>query len=151
MIRCGKCKDAHATVADVRACYFPTPDITIPNGTYTVWMADTERHFTLRFKPDFRPGHNAQVVEYLHGPDNTTDFTGCAFFDRGTVIMWRKYTHSDLRRKIELAVSLLAGDPAAGQHAYAMRSSRCGKCNRKLTVPASLFAGLGPECAKKVA
>lgn len=151
MIRCGKCKDLHDNVADVRACYFPTPDARIPDGTYTVYDPSIEMHYTLRFKPDFRPGHTAQVVEYLHGPDNTTNFTGCAFLVDSTVVMWRKFTHSDLRRKIELAVSLLAGDPTVGQQAYALRSSRCARCNRKLTVPASLFAGLGPECAKKVA
>jgi len=28
---------------------------------------------------------------------------------------------------------------------------RCGRCNRKLTVPESIENGLGPECAGKMA
>jgi hypothetical protein len=27
---------------------------------------------------------------------------------------------------------------------------RCGRCNRKLTVPESIETGLGPECASKL-
>jgi hypothetical protein len=36
----------------------------------------------------------------------------------------------------------------AAREAYAMRSGRCSRCNRDLTVPASLFAGMGSECQK---
>ena len=48
---------------------------------------------------------------------------------------------------------LILGQPtksAESREAYALLSSRCARCNRTLTVPASIHRGLGPECAQKM-
>ena len=37
----------------------------------------------------------------------------------------------------------------ARAEAYALASGQCMRCGHKLTVPASLHRGLGPECAKR--
>jgi hypothetical protein len=51
------------------------------------------------------------------------------------------------------AISALLGDEnvaAEAALAYAIESGRCARCDRELTVPASIHQGFGPECIKYV-
>lgn len=127
----------------------PVEDATaLPEGIFTV--VTDEGHTTIRVTrqsadDDFMPGR--QLVAYLSGPDNTRDYTrfGHVLLD-GSVKVWARHQASE---HLRVAVRVLLGDPSAARLAYAMESSRCSLCNRVLTVPASVHAGLGPECAKK--
>ena len=40
-------------------------------------------------------------------------------------------------------------DQLRGRERYAMLSGRCSRCGATLTVPASLYRGMGPVCAQK--
>lgn len=130
----------------------------VPNGTYTViFDEDGDAYRTLRLRDDFRKDGpaEAQVVEYLSGPDNELDFTGCAFLEGARLRVWKRHRGGELHREVEEAVQVLLGtqdddDPVGDARlAYAMRSGRCSACGRKLTVPASLHRGMGPDCAEK--
>lgn len=126
----------------------------LPNGTYTVAFPDGE-HRTIRLQDDWRDDAPAgsQVAQFLSGTDNTNDFTGFAFVSGRNARVWRKWADSAARSVEALNVLLRAdldGAKAMGE-AYALTSGRCWRCNRLLTVPASIHRGLGPDCATKVA
>lgn len=112
-------------------------------GTYTVPSDEGHRTFRVRTQAqdaDFAPG--AILVDYLAGPDNENDFRGFAFLKGGKLVVWKRFRegHTGL---IEAAERLVA-DPDA-----ALVSKSCLRCGRKLTTPASLERGIGPECAEK--
>lgn len=177
MINCGSCKGQHELAAEVRACYghdgqarpAPAPEQApeqapaqpreVPNGTYTIVFDPEvpEEYRTLRLRDDFRDDgpEGAQVVEYLSGPDNELDFTGCAFLEGARLRVWKRHRGGELQREVEECVRVLLGergdeDPLGDARlAYAIVSGRCSACGRKLTVPASLHRGMGPDCAEK--
>ena len=179
-IKCGSCHERHASVDEVRACYgqakpasvsapvqerhdptgpsaeqAPSQARIVENGTYTiVFDEDGDAYRTLRLRNDFRDNgpEGAQVVEYLSGPDNELDFTGCAFLEGARLRVWKRHRGGELQRELEDAVrALVSGDvdPGEAREAYAIRSGRCSACGRKLTVPASLHRGMGPDCAER--
>ena len=127
----------------------------IENGTYTIVFDEDDAYYrTLRLRDDFRADgpEGAQVVEHLVGPDNELDFAGCAFLEGGRLRVWKRFRGGELQRELEDAVRALVGgdvDPGEAREAYAIRSGRCSACGRKLTVPASLHRGMGPDCAEK--
>lgn len=130
----------------------PVPAGSLPNGTYTVVMGGEYR--TIRLRDDWRDDAPAgsQVAQFLSGSDNTNDFTGFAFVTGRTARVWKKWGGAAVLGDA-LNVLLAAGteERAAMGEAYALASGRCWRCNRVLTVPASIHRGLGPDCATKVA
>lgn len=91
-----------------------------------------------------------RVAGYLAGSDNEGDYVGFAFINGSSVTVWSKYRKGYDRQA--LALGVLVGDRAARMaagEAYAQESSRCFACNRMLTVPSSISAGRGPDCAAK--
>lgn len=128
----------------------------IPEGTYTIVFGSPEDYITLRVREGFvgRDGiKTPSILEYLAGSDNTTDFQGCAFLERHAPAFWKRFkTDGAFCERVRRAVGVLNGGTearAGAQEAYALRSSRCARCGRALTVPASIHRGLGPECARK--
>lgn len=126
----------------------------LPAGTYTLEYQDGS-WFTFRVRI-VKSGKLAgkKAVEFLSGPDNTLDFEMFAFVNEGahrtTVNVWQKYEGGDLvNRAREIESTMLKGEALedAGM-AYALRSSRCRRCNKVLTVPASIHRGMGPDCAE---
>jgi len=139
----------------------PKEFTSIPDGTYTIVRPAEEKHITIRLltsknekNEDGRANFffGKQVISYLNGPDNENNFQGFAHLDEtGGVHVWKRFKDSPAIQKYEHALSILyelggEGQSAAGLE-YAMRSGRCMKCNRTLTVPASLHIGMGPICA----
>ena len=53
------------------------------------------------------------------------------------------------RVQIQRAVDRVWADPEKAGLAYAMATNHCYRCNKELSVPASIHRGMGPECAKK--
>lgn len=129
----------------------PRP-IEVPEGTFTVEYPDGS-YETLRIRREAWADGKA-VASFLSGPDNETSFTGFAFVGLGPEVrVWSRFANLKGSRKVDALRVILLGDPeenAGLREAYAMRSGRCGRCGRKLTVPASLHRGLGPECAEKL-
>lgn len=120
----------------------------VPNGTYTVVFADGD-YRTLRVSDDFRPEspEGSQMVSFLSGPDNSSDFTGFAFLSGERLSVWKRYSEDTA---IVNAAKLLLEDWEEAGYAYALQSGNCFRCGRKLTVPASITRGLGPVCAEKL-
>jgi hypothetical protein len=137
-------RTAPAPAADVRV------GVELHEGIYTVTFADGSYRTLKVEKQDdtasFMPG--AIIVAYLSGSDNEGDYTSYGHVnDRGYFKVWKK--HQGNEALVE-AVRVLVGDPKAAMLAYAQHSGRCGRCNRTLTTPESIAAGVGPECAKKL-
>lgn len=125
----------------------------LADGFYTVIHADGS-YRTLRVRTqdedsDFMPGK--QILGYLSGSDNENNYTNFGHLaqtkDGYIVRSWRRFAD---RTDLMGDAMVLINDPSAARESYAEQSGRCSRCNRTLTVPSSLHAGLGPECAKKV-
>lgn len=121
----------------------PQVEAEVPNGFFTVDMGDGS-HVTLRLKT----WNEKQIATYLAGSDNENDYVGFAFVNGRRFNVWRKFAANENSRIVEALRTLLQGDPGEAGLRYAMTSSNCFRCGRRLTVPASIHAGLGPECAK---
>lgn len=125
----------------------------VPYGTYTVVIpGDSKPHRTIRVVPwKSQPGKS--IFEMLIGPDNSLDFQG--FGEQAgdhAFRIWRKFSNREewLTAARALVTIVSEGDPDVAGEMYALMSSRCRRCNRKLTVPASIHRGYGPECAQKI-
>ena len=131
------------------------------NATCTIRSKNTGKRITFNFaRPKPQDGRARPIfVNVLTGSDNNSDYTFA-----GT--MWINptgYTFN-LSRKATitmtapsmLALTWLIRALNSGTDAKMLRQAefwhegRCGRCNRKLTVPESIESGFGPECITKV-
>lgn len=121
----------------------------VSGQTFTVVLSD-ETYATIQFDtPETGKLAGNTIVRYLNGPDNETDFKGCAFVTPlGVAKVWKSQSENPkaLRAVAAANIVLSASNTLEYSEAYAMRSGRCAKCNRKLTVPTSLHRGYGPDC-----
>lgn len=129
----------------------------IADGTYTVVNTDGKRRtFSLETQSDkaeFAPGK--QVIALLTGSDNENDFTSVGIINEdGRLIIWRKHRNTDMAANVEIALDVIRNmsntERESAGYAYAVISSRCRRCRRVLTVPASVNQGYGPTCIKVV-
>lgn len=123
----------------------------VKNGTYTVIIGDGS-YVTLHLDDaDTSRFDNlsagSQIASYLNGPDNQYSYTGFAFVSGTVVKVWKRYQGAN--RLTEALDVLLNGDAEQAGKRYAMESGNCYVCNRKLTTPESIEAGIGPTCAGK--
>lgn len=122
----------------------------LATGTYTLVYAEGT-YFTFRVR-EVKTGKLAgkTVVEHLTGPNNSLDFEPFAFLNPDTINVWKRYERGDMVNRAR-EIEAIARDDKAGLEAaglrYAMLSSRCRRCNKVLTVPASVASGFGPDCA----
>lgn len=112
------------------------------DGTYTLETLTGHRTFRLRTQgkdEEFMPGK--QILEYLSGADNEGDYTRFGHVAGNQPKVWKR--HQD---NTALLADLKAfwADPS-----QALAAVQCYRCHRTLTVPSSVYNGLGPECAKK--
>ncbi len=124
---------------------------TIQDGYYTVAHGTSHKTFRLKTQPadaDFAP--NKTVIGYLAGAGNESSYVSFAFVIDGRVIPWQRF-QSGYEEIIQSARYLVSGPSESHEKAgkmYAMQSGKCYRCNRLLTSPESIAAGLGPVCAK---
>jgi len=119
-------------------------------GIYTMTDANGD-HVTYRVRVQstsdtFAPGET--IIDFLSGPDNTTDYTSFAFLKNGSLVVWKRFrvlrdSDPSIRHKIDGALALLR-DP---ERADVART--CIRCNALLTTPESIAAGMGPTCRDK--
>jgi DNA-binding transcriptional MerR regulator len=124
----------------------------VPNGTYTVVMANERRTIKISDHWDeTEKARGTRVAKFLTGSDNERDYTGFAFISStGKAIIWKKFRNGSALLQSALAYLLQGDNYAEAGMTYAIESGNCWKCGRKLTVPASVSRGVGPECAKKL-
>lgn len=118
---------------------------TLLDGVYTVQSPEGHhRTFEVRTQApddDFKPG--AQVLAYLSGPDNTSDYTRFGHLDTrtGKLRVWGRFREANT---LLADAQLLLDNPQD-----ALVAAKCRRCHRTLTVPSSIDAGLGRDCAGK--
>jgi hypothetical protein len=123
-------------------------------GTYTAVFEDGSRTTFRIANEGWCDGKT--VASVMTGPDNELSFTGVGFVVDGEVRTWGKRRGSDLERRLLEAIAVATANTVEAKEqflqtaeAFALRSGKCVSCGHKLTVPASLFRGLGPVCAKR--
>lgn len=124
----------------------------------------TGKHFTYRIKraplQPVRPMEGvtyskdpSYFVELLTGPDNSSDFKYMGTLRNG------RYGHgrsdkacvsvaSTAAQAFAWAWNRLVGDTMPDS-LEVWHVGKCGRCGRRLTVPASIASGIGPDCAEK--
>jgi hypothetical protein len=89
-------------------------------------------------------------VSLLNGPDNTASYTYMGIIRNG------RFTRTNNSKVTQDAPSYKAFKWLFDQLSMdrlpatveCWHEGRCGRCNRLLTVPESIAAGIGPECAR---
>jgi len=121
------------------------------NATFTLVSLKTEVRYTYRVRQcEDKP--TLYFVAVMTGADNETSYQYL-----GTVIKTDVPQLSTYRYGVKSKIGEHA--PSAGAfywwwkhkgHAQIQvwHEGRCGRCNRKLTVPESIANGIGPECMK---
>jgi hypothetical protein len=110
--------------------------------------------YRVRANPDDSPEDPRRrfYVDLLHGPDNTSDYRYLGMIRSDDFFVTAATRHMEqaaftkgfkhFYRNISVAKRIQPG-------LEVWHSSRCGRCGRALTVPASVASGLGPECTKR--
>lgn len=140
-------KHLHGYVGGAPEAAPVAPAVTIPLGTFTVVFPDGYQ--TIRLQAARDKSDSRIFAKYLSGQSNETDFQYFAtIFPGGRVSNGGGFE----RQRLALKVVMGAAPSELGEMglAYAMASSNCFNCGRKLTVPASIHSGLGPDCADKM-
>ena len=126
-------------------------------GKATLTLVDTTggQRFTYKVEApkDADPARPVSFVKLLNGPDNWQNYRYLgALFGAGATAdfrLTRKSCAGPDAPSVRLFAAVLAGLKAGTlpAHVQVWHEGRCGRCGRKLTVPASIATGIGPECA----
>lgn len=137
----------------------PEPEIRVapaaesPRGTFTVVFGDGQRR-TVRIDPVTTAGQfqGWTFYKYLYGPDNDNNFRNFAYAKADGVFRLKRGVSPDsyLSHAVQ---AVLNADPDARHKmgvTWASASGNCYVCGRTLTVPESIQAGIGPDCAGRL-
>lgn len=120
-------------------------------GVFTLESVATGARFTYRVSTP-RDNPKLLFVKVMAGSDNSGRYTYLGYVRNG------RYTHGKRSKIGHSAGSVLALRWALerlveGELPKTLRvwhEGRCGKCYRRLTVPASVYTGFGPECSDQL-
>lgn len=122
------------------------------NSTFTLRSTRTQKRYTFKVKK--APTGSVYFVSLMTGPDNEGDFTYLGIIGTGdnfTLTYKSQMTYdSEPVKAITFALHWLKYNKEVHPELEIWHSGRCGRCNRRLTVPESIAAGIGPECAGKM-
>ncbi len=124
-------------------------------GRYTVLYPNGD-YRTLRVK-DGKGKYEGQKLLSYRVAKGTGDFGGSwicfgTLNPDGSVRFWFRFRQDNSAERLDRiskAVRRIVEAPAVAGLAYAMKENCCYRCGHELTVPASIHAGMGPECARK--
>lgn len=122
-------------------------------GIYTVVLEDGT-HVTIRVSEGTGNFEGKTIFAQLTGSDNESDYTGFGHANANdTLTLWAsRQKQPGSPRRIAALQTLLEYDTnqqrSAGK-AYAIESGNCYVCNRTLTTPESIAAGIGPVCRER--
>jgi hypothetical protein len=125
-------------------------------ATFTISSLKTGARYTYRAsKCDANnPMDERYFVALLTGPDNEGDFTYLGLLNAaGTFTLTKRSrmtAESAPVRAAQFFCEKVLRDGIVPNALEVRHEGRCGKCNRKLTVPESIDNGIGPECARFV-
>ena len=125
--------------------------ITAGRATFTLEGRDARYTFRVNRSED----GGAYFVSLLTGPDNTADYTyvGLLAIGSGYLHLTRKSTYTPKSTPVialRWALPIVWRGDTLPTPARLMHIGKCGRCGRALTVPSSIDAGIGPECATKL-
>lgn len=154
---------------DADAAELTTTHAIIPSGVYTVVGASGWRTFTIERQSDgddFAAGQ--RIISLLTGHDNESPDSWKRFgfvrdeAHRWPISVWLKNRNapsgppSDFEVYAHLLTDMICNGMrrfnGLGGTPYTYKillSRRCFRCDRRLTTPESLAAGIGPDCARK--
>lgn len=121
------------------------------NATFTLRSRRTGTRFTYRVRRS--EDGNIQFVSVLTGADNESSYSYLGYIRRDV------YFHGGNKARLAVAApsnvaftwvwkKLVQG--ILPDELEIWHEGRCGRCNRKLTVPESISTGFGPECAGRI-
>lgn len=124
------------------------------NATLTLESLKTGQHYTYRVrqakdKETQEPVANLYFVNLLtEGNADEGTFTYLGILRDGAFTLTRK---SRLNAQSGPVAAFLYywRSPAIPEQLVVRHEGKCGRCGRTLTVPSSIDAGIGPECASK--
>lgn len=130
------------------------------NATFTFRSTKTGERFTYKVsqaEPTPKYPDPAWFVAVLTGPENTSDYQYAGLIrKRGDDVLTFAWTGKSRFASTAPCVNAfrwtflrLSFNRMPG-NVEIWHEGRCGRCGRKLTVPESIAAGLGPECAGRV-
>ena len=131
--------------------------VTAGNATITLKSLVTEAHLTYKVTQakDKQTGElrDFYFVALLNGPNNETDYAYMGMINgKGEFHLTRNSKFTEDAKSVKgfrFFWKYLSNDmypPQMEVH----HEGRCGRCNRKLTVPESIANGIGPECMSKM-
>jgi hypothetical protein len=128
------------------------------NATVTLVSVKTGNRYTYKLKAGINPDDEIFFVSLLGGPDNEADFRYLGRIAKDHFWPGRKTPRpGDIGPDAPSskafawawnALQRMYGDEPIPGQLEIWHEGRCGRCNRKLTVPASIKSGFGPECLK---
>jgi hypothetical protein len=128
----------------------PLPVASLPqqwlaNGYYTIAFP-CGSHRTLRVHTQ-KSGlfGGKRLLSLLIGPENTADYEPFGELTFAGIQIWKRFRGQKQEEYAQL-LWLLSQGSGPQDHSIQL-SKRCMRCNRPLTTPESLAAGIGPECA----
>uniref|UniRef100_A0A6M3J8V2 Uncharacterized protein n=1 Tax=viral metagenome TaxID=1070528 RepID=A0A6M3J8V2_9ZZZZ len=146
----------------------------VHNGTYTI-ESPAGGHRTFRISTERfggaagTPVEVKRVLSLLVGPENTADYLGFGFVDDAGIRIWKRYRSDGPGFRLfsvharttcrewtdhekfawmtwDLAVRGSDGELSSRGYRLLLLGT-CVRCNRPLTTPESIDAGIGPVCA----
>lgn len=125
--------------------------ITAGRAVFTLQGRDSRYTFRVNRSKDGR----VLFVGMLTGPDNTADYTYVGVLDAATGYLRLTGASAYDRHTLPVialrwALPILWQGGVLPAPARLMHVGKCGRCGRALTVPTSILAGIGPECATKL-
>jgi hypothetical protein len=121
------------------------------NATFTLKSNRTGAHFTFKAQQK-KDDTNVTFLSLLNGPDNESDFAYVGLLRNNRVIQTAKSRVTADAPSIKALAWALEqiGKGSIPDSLSILHEGRCGRCQRKLTVPASIESGFGPECVGRV-
>jgi len=136
--------------------------ITAGRATFTLVSKKTGARFTYKFKsprenPEAAYSDTRLWVSVLTGSDNESSYTYLGFVEVKH-LNWKHATHKSpispdapSVRALDWFLSVMRhGNLAHLDQVEVWHEGSCARCGRKLTVPASIASGFGPECINHV-
>lgn len=124
------------------------------NATITLESRRTGAHFTYKVKQakdqqTGEPAPETYFVSLLTGPDNQSDYNYLGIIRRGEFAL-TKASRAGKEAASVKAFTFFLHSTELHPELVVHHEGRCGRCGRTLTVPESISAGIGPECAGKM-
>ncbi len=125
------------------------------NATFTLRSLRTGVRYTYKLSLIERSSKPAYFVKLLGGPNNVDDFRYMGVLDRQEPLNVRSTANSKVSRDAPSFVALrwfmarLNGGLIPPE-LEVWHEGTCGRCGQKLTVPESIAAGIGPDCAEQM-